>query len=114
MKQFRLWVISISKALFICSLTFWVISPCWNFSIKSQIAIFLTMIFSFAIFLLTAFPIGSVDQDECTIIRWKIEAGYTRQDLYDEGYTKFQLDDYELKRGEIIPTTSPEEEEKKS
>jgi hypothetical protein len=58
--------------------------------------------------------IGCLDPDQRTMVRKCVECGYTREDLYKEGYTKYQLDCVEEDEGIVIPLSDSEEEEKKS
>jgi hypothetical protein len=75
---------------------------------------FIIALASYGVASLTLIKPGGLTPDECTHIDAKIDLGYTREDLLKEGYTNYELNDYEFLRWRDIPTTSPEEEKKES
>jgi hypothetical protein len=49
--------------------------------------------------------IGCLDSDRRTIVKSRINLGYTREDLYELGYTKYELDCFETDENMKIPTS---------
>jgi hypothetical protein len=71
-----------------------------------SLAIFVLSIGTFLGFSL----IGCLDPDRKTVVRSRISIGNTREDLYKDGYTKYELDCFEEDEGVVIPTDSSEKE----
>jgi hypothetical protein len=49
--------------------------------------------------------IGCLTPDMKRVVRSRIKLGYTREELYELGYTKYELDCFETDEGIKIPTS---------